>query len=119
MDGMLRANYFDSFKKNNVRKDINFNADSFFLEPACVPPPPPPPPQVIKKDVALDVTVTPTSGLNSSLLIHSELKNNFAVVTFENKRVSSHLIRTDIPQSALIKGYNSNYDNHHHIEQRL
>lgn len=67
---MLRANYlFDSFQKNNVRKDMIFKADSFFIEQTQMPattgyllPNPMPHPAELKKD-----DVTPTSGLDTSM----------------------------------------------------
>jgi hypothetical protein len=94
MDGMLRANYlFDSFQKNNVRKDMVFKADSFFIDTSALPTNPHLlSPAEFKKD-----DVTPTSGLDTSM--QADLKNNF--VTFDHQAraaaSSSHLIRTEIP----------------------
>ncbi|TNV74213.1 hypothetical protein FGO68_gene2469 [Halteria grandinella] len=111
MDGMLRANYlFDSFQKNNVRKDMIFKADSFFIDPLQLPVTQALPSNLLSPADFKKDDVTPTSGLDTSMQVQSDMKNNF--VTFDNQAraaaSSSHLIRTEIPhQSALIKAYSN------------
>lgn len=90
-----------------------FRADSFFIDTASISPNAAllspntlsSHPENYKKD-----DVTPTSGLDTSMQVQSDMKNNF--VTFDNQaRIdasSSHLIRTEMPhQSALIKAYSN------------